>query len=273
MQELTPEARRRVEDIAFRHGTSVDAALTLLRALVAGGGTMAQFSHPDLGGMGQWSRGGMTMVGDMFNNALKAKVDGLCAEIAGLLASQPIWEPPPESGGQAGFAGANWWGADLGGPSTSGAQNGVRYAWFPGARRLAIEIGGRVTLYDTGDHQIGGVSQQQGGDASLSFTSQYGQVRLGDLRIVSLSTDSAGWPPEPPVPWQPDADSRRQDSFSRQPEADAWQPAAAPMPAPAASDPAPDILLLIERLAALRDKNILSEEEFAAKKAELLSRL
>jgi hypothetical protein len=34
-----------------------------------------------------------------------------------------------------------------------------------------------------------------------------------------------------------------------------------------------DILLLIERLAALREKNILCEEEFSAKKAELLARL
>jgi hypothetical protein len=34
-----------------------------------------------------------------------------------------------------------------------------------------------------------------------------------------------------------------------------------------------DIVKTIERLAELRQKNILTEEEFAAKKAELLSRL
>lgn len=61
----------------------------LLQALIAGNGTMAQFMHQDLGGMGQWSRGGMTMVGDMFNNSLKAKVDGLCSELSDLLARQP----------------------------------------------------------------------------------------------------------------------------------------------------------------------------------------
>src|SRR3954469_25058259 len=66
MQELTPEGQRIIQNIAQRHGISADAALTLLRALVAGQGTMAQFSHPDLGGMGQWSEGGMIMVGDMF---------------------------------------------------------------------------------------------------------------------------------------------------------------------------------------------------------------
>jgi hypothetical protein len=35
---------------------------------------MAQFSHADFGGMSQWSPG-MSMVGDMFNTQLKAKLD------------------------------------------------------------------------------------------------------------------------------------------------------------------------------------------------------
>ena len=61
------------------------AAEALLAALVAGGGSQAQFTIPELGGMGQWSRGGMVMVGDMFNNALKARVDALCSELAGLV--------------------------------------------------------------------------------------------------------------------------------------------------------------------------------------------
>jgi hypothetical protein len=60
MQELTLEGRRAIDDIAQCHGVSADTALTLLRAVAAGNGTMAQFSHPDLGGMGQWSAGGMT---------------------------------------------------------------------------------------------------------------------------------------------------------------------------------------------------------------------
>ena len=75
MQGLTPEGERIVEDIARRHGFSTDAATSLLRALAAGNGTQAQFNHPELGGMGQWSQGGMIMIGDMFNNGLKARVD------------------------------------------------------------------------------------------------------------------------------------------------------------------------------------------------------
>ena len=42
---------------------------------------MAQFSHPEFGGMSQWSPG-MTMVGDMFNNGLKSKLDAVCSELA-----------------------------------------------------------------------------------------------------------------------------------------------------------------------------------------------
>jgi len=52
-----------------------------LQALRSGGGRMAQFSHPDFRGMSQWSPG-MTMVGDMFNDALKSKLDVVCSELA-----------------------------------------------------------------------------------------------------------------------------------------------------------------------------------------------
>src|SRR5467141_2966602 len=58
-----------ISRVAVRHSVSADAVRTILRALRSGGGTMAQFSHPDFGGMSQWSPG-MTMVGDMFNSGL-----------------------------------------------------------------------------------------------------------------------------------------------------------------------------------------------------------
>jgi hypothetical protein len=275
MQQLTPEGRRIVEEIARRYAVSADAVLTLLQAVSAGNGTMAQFSHPELGGMGQWCQGGMIMVGDMFNNALKAKVDGLCTELSELLRRQPAFAGPGSTQSQSqytqtqsqggGFGGAagpgevslfvpaagggsgNWWGADFGSPSSSGAQNNIRYAFFPAARRLAIGIDGRVTVYDTLDHQIGGVSQQQGGDASLSFTSQYGLVRLADLPVVS---GDRGAEPPPATPSQ--------------------MPASAPLPA---GDPGEEVFAKIEKLAALHQKGILSDQEFSEKKAELLSRL
>ena len=93
MQALTPEGRRIAEAVAERHGVSTDAVMVLLHALVAGGGTAAQFNHPDLGGMGQWSQGGMIMVGDMFNHGLKARVDALCNELAGLVRGQTVLAP------------------------------------------------------------------------------------------------------------------------------------------------------------------------------------
>src|SRR5258708_23970702 len=64
--------------------------MTLLEALLNSKGTMAQFEHRELGGGGQWMPGGMTMVGDMFNHGLKAKVDGLCSELSQLLNTQPF---------------------------------------------------------------------------------------------------------------------------------------------------------------------------------------
>ena len=71
-------------------------------------------------------------------------------------------------------------------PSSTGAQNHIRYAYFPAPRRLAIEIKGHVTIYDTLDHQISGVSQQQSAGASLTLTSQFGVVPLVILPVVSI---------------------------------------------------------------------------------------
>jgi hypothetical protein len=78
--------------------------------------------------------------------------------------------------------GDKWWPDDLGQPSTSGSQNGMRYAFFPGKRRLLIERDGKLTTYDSADHKISGVSQQDGHAISLTFTSQKGSVKLDELK-------------------------------------------------------------------------------------------
>jgi len=278
MQELTPEGRRILEEVARRHTVSLEAVTTLLRALANGGGSQAQFDHPDLGGMGQWSQGGMIMVGDMFNQGLKFRVDSLCNELAALLSRQPSFgagagsvQSQSQGGGVSLFvpgsaaSAARWWPAELGEPASTGAQNDLRYAYFPGARRLAIQQGGRVAVHDTGGHGIAGFSQQQSGDQSLTFTSQFGLVRVADLPLVS----PAGAPPEAPTP-----SIFATPEPSPQPVAPAPPEAAPPAPPrqPASSAP-DDILTTIERLAELRRKDILTEEEFAAKKSELLGRL
>ncbi|SFK30125.1 SHOCT domain-containing protein [Methylocapsa palsarum] len=286
MQDLTPEGLRLLDGVAQRHGVSREAVVTLLRALAQGGGYQAQFNHPDLGGMGQWSQGGMIMVGDMFNQGLKYRVDQLCGELSTLLRNQPMFSVAPgssqtQSQGAAGVSlfvpGPNsssgqWWPGDLGAPSSTGAQNDLRYACFPGSRRLAIRQGDRVSVYDTGDHIVSGFSQQQGGDQSLTFTSQYGLVRVADLPLASPASVHA---PEPPASGLAEAAPLPKSA----PVPPDFEPTAVAAPLAAARPPEPqqssadDILTTIERLADLRQKNILTEEEFAAKKAALLARL
>lgn len=75
-----------------------------------------------------------------------------------------------------------WWPEELGEPSSSGGQNDLRYAFFPDSKRLAVEQRGSVTLYDTGEHAITGVSQSSGG--APGFTDAKGTVSLDDLRKV-----------------------------------------------------------------------------------------
>jgi hypothetical protein len=77
-----------VERMAEKHSVSPAAVEVMLSALRSGGGRMAQFSHADFGGMSQWSPG-MSMVGDMFNTHLNAKLDALCSDLAAHLDASP----------------------------------------------------------------------------------------------------------------------------------------------------------------------------------------
>jgi putative oligomerization/nucleic acid binding protein len=133
----------------------------------------------------------------------------------------------------------------------------VRYAYFPAARRLAVRQGDRSSLHDTGTHRISGVSQsRQGAGGALVFSTDRGPIGLQDLPLVDA--DAGTVPRRAPPPAGADA------------------PAAAEVRRPVAgggAGPGGDPLALIERLAELHAKGILTAEEFAAKKAELLGRL
>lgn len=277
--QLTPEGRKRIQEIARRNQVSAEAVTTLLEAVVQGNGTMAQFSIAELGGVGQWMRGGMTMIGDMFNHALKAKVDALCRELSDLLNDSPISEESPsmsqsqsqsQSSSRAprdvpaptaaavgntarrsnlfvqGTAAQskNWWPDELGTPNATGSQNNMRYAYFAGPRRLALDLGGEVSVYDTLDHQIGGVSQQQSGGSSIKFSSQHGPIDIASLpQLYPAKAVSEPLPRE-----QTESKVERRSGSE-------------------------DVISSIERLAKLHKSGALTEEEFQTKKRELLARL
>jgi hypothetical protein len=289
MRQLSPAGQHTIGDIAQRHGFSTDAVMGMLDAVINGNGSMAQFSHPEFSGSGQWMRGGMIMVSDMFNGHLKGRIDALCNELSNLVANQPDLvrtgsfqsqsqggyssgqqqsnyggggSPQQQDGNGFGAASlfvapsADWWGADLRWPNSTGAQNGVRYAYFAQARRLAIEINGRVTIYDTLDHNIGGFSQQQSYGGTLSFNSQYGLIDVGSLPVISVDGQAVVAAVAPaPLPYLPAFEA-------------SVPPSASPVPSAGG-----DVFAMIERLADLRAKGVLSDDEFNVKKAELLARL
>ena len=269
MLRLSPEGRVRLAQIADRSGFGIAAAETMLAAIVSGGGEMAQFDHPEFGGPGQWMRGGLLMLADPSDQELKARVERLCNALAewvargalsgrdagfqrqsqtsaGITAVQDSREgaealrDEPAPGVRASSASdMRWWPEALGEADSTGAQNDVRYAWFPESKRLAVERDGKVTVYDTGDHRIGGFSQQQGGRGRLAFSSQHGVFDVHDLAVVG-------------------------DQPSR--------PESRPH-APAATTESFDPFVAIEKLAQLHARGILGDDEFQAKKRELLERI
>ena len=150
---------------------------------------MAQFSHADFGGMSQWSPG-MSMVGDMFNSQLKSKLDALCTDIAAHLdaseaVSGAVTSKPDEVSYRSEAASPGWW------PMATWA---TRPRWVDrttsDTQSSPKPVGwlsrdwGTIFTYDTGNHQIFGVSQTQSSDRTLSFTSQSGLVKVTDLTKV-----------------------------------------------------------------------------------------
>lgn len=181
--------REAYNQLAEKHGVSVEAVEVLAQALRRGSGTQAQFNHPDLGGSGQWMPG-MVMVGDMFNDALKAKVNALVHDVREVISNahtEPTRDEAPAGfDWNWGMVMEPWWDADLGTPSASGGQNDMAYAYFPQKSRLAVKVGDSLTVYDTTGHLINGVSQQQqDGGSVIMFSSQRGVMVVTHLRVVS----------------------------------------------------------------------------------------
>ncbi|CAA6814142.1 MAG: SHOCT domain-containing protein [uncultured Thiotrichaceae bacterium] len=285
MQQLTQAGQNLVSRLSQHYGFSSDAVTHMLFAVLNGNGSMAQFNHSEFGGSGQWMRGGMLMLGDMFNSGLKGSVDGLCNDISDTLAREPgllqtgsfqsqsqgdSANQRQTSGGTGGNGSSlfvpdpdsQWWPQELGTPNATGSQNNARYAYFANNQRLAVDTNGQVWVYNTLDHQIGGFSQQQGSGGNVTFSSQYGSVNLSSLPIISIN----GQPVPAPVVNNQAAPAAN-ESFNPFPEKEQS------INPNSQIDTDGDILSALERLGGLLEKGILTNEEFTDKKTELLQRL
>jgi hypothetical protein len=238
VNQLSEKGLQAIDVAARQHAFSRGAVMHMHEALMHGNARMAQFSHPEFGGAGQWMTGGMTMIGDMFNDQLKARIDRLCHELRGLQADAGnfVAETPDVRKHHTG-----WWPPDLGMPTSSGAQNEMRYAYFAAAQRLVVDASGKVTIYDTRGHAINGFSQQQSTTGSMTFDTGAGAVGLNQLPVVS-STKGGD------VLATPAGDTSNSASNDY-------------------------VFASIEKLADLRAKGAVSLEEFERKKKELLDRL
>jgi hypothetical protein len=163
-------------------------------------------------------------------------------------------------------------------------QNNTRYAYFANSCRLAVKTGGDVWVYDTLDHRIGGFAQQQGGGSSITFSSQYGAVDLSSLPVVSrngvaqsASSPESTLPPTPAFQTSSDSSSSRGgvavDGAFESVQGASTSGFSESAESGSSSRQGEDVLATIERLGGLLDKGYITQDEFAAKKADLLNRL
>ena len=212
MQQTPSIAYEKLAAISTSTGFSGEAVTQMFEAMTRGNGTMAQFDHPEFGGHGQWMKGGMTMVAVMGDEQMKDRINALCAALSSAMSHSPAGskgdskgdqvqhqmqtdhEAAPHADAPTGTASksVNWWPASLSSPYSTGAQNETRYAYFSAQHRLAIQTGGKVTVYDTLDHEIGGFSQQQSRTGSMSFSSNKGAIDVRQLPVVSVDGVAPG---------------------------------------------------------------------------------
>ena len=158
-----------LKKLAEKEGFSFEAVDCLFQALVKGNGTMAQFNHSELGGMGQWMPGSI-MIGTMGQDALKAKVERLCNELAPLAK-------------KAESQSDKWWPEDLGAADMVGAQGNLSYAIFKAKKLVLVSEGGKIETYSTAGHTITGVAQQSS-EKSIKLSTPNGVLTLADLKRV-----------------------------------------------------------------------------------------
>lgn len=164
------------EALAAKHGFSPAVVMHVAHAIQTGNGTQAQFNHPELGGAGQWMPG-MVMIGDAFNQTLKAKVNNLCTDLAEAYRADKLPDAPTAMSGMS-----MQWEDEFAGASIRGAQNDMRYAVFPDQKRLIVMRGGKRYTYALGDHEIIGVAQQQSNAVQgLVFQTRRGTIAEADL--------------------------------------------------------------------------------------------
>jgi hypothetical protein len=131
-------------------------------------------------------------------------------------------------------------------------------------------VHGKVTVHDTLDHHVSGISQQQGAGSSFTFTSQHGVVALHTLPVIASNHPAAA---SPTSTSPASALTVSSECLGAGTPGSTSRAATSPPVSEAASAQATDIFAALERLAELQQKGILSEEEFTTKKAELLRRI
>ena len=150
MQQLTDEGRRIVDDVARRHGFSSDAVTSMLISVWLGMATRRSSTIRSSAASANGRKGGMTMIGDMFNNNLKGRVASLCQELAGLIQNQPMFAVPAQSQSQS--QGGGWQGQSGGSfqqqGSGGGGFGGVKPVRAQRAERQMVASGSGISRID-----------------------------------------------------------------------------------------------------------------------------
>ncbi len=191
-----------LETLAQKHGFSIGAVQMLNNAFSQSRSlNQVQFNISEFGGMGSWMKGGMMMIGDMFNQNLKLRVGSLCEELSQLRQNshgdnvtlncescqknnfaftQPMPSPQPMNFMQPmnSMQPMNFAPFEAG-VTSSGQSNNVSYKYYGQEKKLVITLNGSQTYTYLDIPSISGVSSSQSSvdgiqKTKITFSTQEG---------------------------------------------------------------------------------------------------
>lgn len=136
-------------EVGNKHGFSLGAMQTLAAAMLRGELRRARFNHPELGGIGLWYQGEVT-IGDMRDGDTRARIWKAADALLPTLENVPVPENVRRATQDQTIV-KPWWGTiNLGAPAVQGVLENLTYGYFLESHRAIVRKGDTITHYDAG---------------------------------------------------------------------------------------------------------------------------
>ncbi len=177
---------KKLAEVGQKYGFSLDAMQALGAALLQGGLKRARFNHPELGGIGLWSYGEVT-IGDMSDEDTRVRIwqatDALLPALEKVHVPEDVRRATQDQ-----TLIMPWWGdIKLGTPAVQGVLETLTYGYFLECHRAIVRKGEDITHYNAAGLAVTdiGVIYGERGVPIVALKLVDGMIPVNELPIIS----------------------------------------------------------------------------------------